>query len=107
MGKGNFPLYAFNRGEVSRLALGRVDLDRLRLSAEEQVNFQPMVLGPMTLRPGLQHLDSTRNNLKARFIPFVFGNDDTAALELTDNAPAGYASPWAGGMRVWVNDEVV
>lgn len=96
MGKINSGLMAFNRGEVSRLALGRIDLDRMRLSAEEQENFLPLVLGPMTLRPGLQYLGSTRSNLKPRFLEFVFGNSDTAALELT-----------SANMRVWIDDEVV
>lgn len=101
MGKGNFPLYAFNRGEVSRRALGRVDLDRMRLSAEEQVNWLPEPLGPMTLRPGLQYLGATRSNNEALFIPFVFGNSDTAALELTGNTGA------TGLMRVWIGDALV
>jgi hypothetical protein len=68
-------------------------LDRLRLSAEEQTNWQPHVLGPMSLRPGLAYNGSTRSDLEAVFIPFVYGNADTAGLELTTTK-----------MRVWVPD---
>ena len=90
MSKGNVPLY-FNRGEVSRLALGRADVDHMRLATETQINWQPTVLGPMTIRPGMQYLGATRGNENAIFIPFVFSNNDVAAIELT-----------GGTMRVWV-----
>lgn len=84
MARVHAPLYAFNRGEVGVAALGRVDVERLRLSAEEQINFLPTVLGPMTLRPGLQYIGGTYSNLTGRLMPFVFANDDLALLELTD-----------------------
>jgi hypothetical protein len=79
--KGNFPLQAFNRGEIAPEALARIDLGRMRLSAEEQVNWLPRALGAMKLRPGLQYIMPTRNNAAARYIPFVFSNTDTALLE--------------------------
>ena len=37
----------------------------------------------MSLRPGLQYLGATRNNLKAKHIPFVFSSADTAIIEIT------------------------
>lgn len=83
-------------GEVSKLALARVDLEKMRLSAECQVNWLPTVLGPMMLRPGTKHLASTRSDAAAKFLPFVFSNSDTALIELTDQH-----------MRVWVNDAVL
>ena len=89
-------LLAFNRGVVSPLALGRVDIKRVAMSAEEQCNWVPRTLGPMSLRPGLGYLGSTRNNAVARFLPFVFSTDDTALIELTDSV-----------MRVWVDDALV
>jgi len=85
VGKTHSPLLSFNRGEVSRYALARVDIERMRLSAEEQVNWAPWVLGPMMLRPGLQYCGGILNDLTCRLIPFVFSNDDTALLELTDS----------------------
>jgi hypothetical protein len=90
MGVQNAPLLAFNRGEVSRYSLGRVDVERMRLSAEEQVNWAPWVLGPMMLRPGLQYCGGIHNDLTCRLVPFVFSNTDLALIELTDSV-----------MRVW------
>ncbi len=78
-------LFAWNRGEVSTLALARVDVDRIRLSAETQVNYMPWVLGPMMLRPGSEYLGGTRNNAVARNVPFVFSNSDVALLEFSDS----------------------
>lgn len=94
--RGRSLLMAFNRGVVDPRALARVDLKRIALSAEIQDNWMPRTLGAMMLRPGSWHLGSTRGNLATKLIPFVFSTDDTALLELTDQA-----------MRVWVNDEVI
>lgn len=96
MAKQSVLFQAFNRGVISKLALARVDLARLALSAEEQTNWMPRMLGPMMLRPGKQYLGSTRNNLRAKLIPFIFSNSDMAMLEVTD-----------GVMRVRVNDALV
>lgn len=89
-------LLAFNRGLVSRLALARIDLKRLALSAETFTNWMPRVLGSMMLRPGLAYLGTTRNNAASVSLPFVFSVSDTATLELTDLA-----------MRVLVSDAVI
>lgn len=96
MAKQSVLFQAFNRGVISKLALARVDLARLALSAEEQTNWMPRMLGPMMLRPGTRYLGSTRNNLRAKLIPFIFSNSDMAMLEVT-----------AGIMRVRVNDALV
>ena len=66
MGKQHAALHALNRGEVSRFSVGRIDLERMRLSAEEQVNWQPWVLGPMMLRPGLQYIGGINDDLTCR-----------------------------------------
>jgi hypothetical protein len=78
MAKVHAPLLAFNRGEVSRLALARVDNERMRLAAEAQVNWAPSALGAMMLRPGTGYLFSTKSDAAAFPIPFVFGAGDTA-----------------------------
>lgn len=96
MAKQSVLFQAFNRGIISKLALARVDLQRLALSAEIQTNWLPRMLGPMMLRPGMAYLGSTRNNLKAKLIPFVFSTSDTAMIELTQTT-----------MRVRVNDALV
>lgn len=85
MAEQNVPLTAFNRGEISRDALARIDIDRTRLSAERQENFDPAVLGPMMLRAGTRFAFATKVNNKAKGIPFVFANDDCALLEVTDS----------------------
>lgn len=90
------PIYAFNRGVISRLALARTDQERARLSAEEQVNWMPRVMGSMMLRPGLKYVGRTRGDFFAQTIPFVFETGDLARLELTPSH-----------CRVWVDDALV
>ena len=85
MGHQTIPFYALNRGEISRLALARVDVERLRLAAETQVNFLPRVLGPASLRPGTSYITEVRNSAPCRYLPFIFGVSDTALLEFTDH----------------------
>ncbi len=89
-------VFAMNGGEVSPLALGRVDLSRMRISAEVMKNCFPRVIGPMTARPGLAYLSSTDGDGEARNIPFVFSATDTALLEFSDHK-----------LRVRVGDELI
>ncbi len=96
MPRQNSALHAFNRGLLSRYALARTDVERPKLSAEEQTNWLPRLLGPMTLRPGLGYKWETKSDNAAEVIPFYFGADDTAAIELTDSV-----------MRVAVDDVLV
>lgn len=87
---------AFNRGLVSRLGLARADIKRLALAAQVHTNWMVRVLGSMMLRAGMGYLGSTRTNLQAKYVPFVFATDDTALVELTNSA-----------MRVWKDDAVI
>ncbi len=96
MPKANVPLLSFNGGAVSPLALARVDVERLRLSAEEMTNWLPKTQGPMRFRPGLRYLGASRNNGSAQFIDFVASTTDTALLELT-----------SGAMRIWKDDALL
>ena len=82
----NKQLLAFNRGVVSPRGLSRIDLERIAMSAEIQTNWMPRVLGSMMLRVGLEFIDRTNSDSAnpARQIPFVFGVDDTAALEFSN-----------------------
>lgn len=89
-------LVAFNRGLVSALAIARVDIKRLALSAEVMTNWMPRSLGSMMLRPGLGHLGATKSNNLARMLPFVRSLTDKALIELT-----------GGLMRVWIDDELI
>jgi hypothetical protein len=89
-------LVAFNRGLISTSGLSRIDIARVQLSAEVQTNWMPRVLGSMTLRPGFQFIGTTKDNNKARKIPFVFATKDTAEIEVTENVA-----------RIWVDDALV
>lgn len=89
-------ILAFNRGVVSKLALGRTDIKRVALSAQEQTNWIPRVLGPMSLRPGFEYIGPSYTGAEARYLPFIFSTTDTAIIELTNNT-----------MRVRVNEAVV
>jgi len=75
---------AFNRGLLSPLGFGRLDLKRTAISAETQTNWIPRVLGSMMIRPGLEYIGATLTNLPAVHVPFVFAANDTAVLEFTD-----------------------
>ena len=96
MARVNQLSFAFNRGEISPLLLGRTDLEHLRLAAHLQVNWLPRVLGPMMLRPGSQYIGGVYGNALGKMIPFVAKFNDTAVIDLTPNI-----------MRVWVNDALV
>src|SRR5262249_55425574 len=98
MMKTNAPLYSLNAGEVSKIALTRVDVAKLRMAAACQVNWLPWVLGPMALRPGLFYVGGVNGANPARLLPFVYAKPDTALIELTatPNTP--------GVMRIWINE---
>lgn len=88
-------LATFNRGRISRFAVARGDVERVRLSAEEQHNWMPRVLGSMSLRPGLKkHGPGATVGGDGSYIPFVFSRDDTAIIEFS-----------SFGMRVWDDGE--
>src|SRR5919204_6247125 len=94
--KVNAPLYALNAGEVSKIALARTDVAKLRMAAACQVNWLPYVVGPMALRPGLFFVGEVAGDAPARLLRFVFSKLDTALIELTANK-----------MRVWINETPV
>lgn len=96
MAEFNTPLLAFNRGLVSPIALARVDLKRVALSAEIMANWMPRSLGSMSFRPGLEMIGETYGSYKAKSIPFIFSNSDTASIEATDLA-----------FRVRVKDKII
>ncbi|TIP06653.1 MAG: hypothetical protein E5X72_00110 [Mesorhizobium sp.] len=96
MAKTNAPLLAFNRGLVSTSALTRIDVDRIRLSAEVMENWLPKTAGAMFLRPGFGYLGTSRNNAFGIDIPFVASTTDTALIEFAD-----------GKMRVRIDDVLI
>lgn len=86
MGKERPFLSTLNGGEVSPLSLGRIDLARMRFTADTMRNFMPLVIGPMRLRAGLGYQASVLNDAVARHIPCVFAANDTALAEITNTA---------------------
>lgn len=84
MAKGSVPFYSFNAGIVSRYALARTDMTKLRLAGEVQTNLLPQILGPAIFRPGTAYeAGSTLGDLPARIVPFIFNTATRAKLELT------------------------
>src|ERR1043166_2302837 len=96
MAKVNTHLLAFNAGEVSRIALARIDLARMRMAAECQVHWMPVARGAMMLRPGMQQLFETKSDAVGHMVDFVYAKDDTAMLHFTANV-----------MRVAINDALI
>lgn len=88
--------HAFNVGVQDKRALPRIDLERMRLAAEQQTNWLCMATGPGFMRPGLEYITSTDGNAEARIKEFVFGAADAALLEFTNLA-----------LRVLVDDEPI
>ncbi len=86
-------ILSLNKGLVSRLGLGRIDLRRLALAATTMTNWICRVLGYMHVRNGLGFIGSTLDNDEAVYLPFIFATDDTALIEMSTS-----------GMRVWIDD---
>lgn len=77
---------AFNRGIASPLMAARTDIPRRAMSASTMENWIPNALGPMSLRPGKQYINTITGTAGVKYIPFVYAADDTAAIEVTDYA---------------------
>ena len=73
-------------GVVDADKLHRVDLERMRLAAEEQTNLVCDVVGKAFLRPGLQHIGMAHSAGYQRLIPFYAGELQGYGLCLTANA---------------------
>lgn len=96
VGKVNTYLHALNVGVQDKTALARVDLERMRLAAEQQTNFMAQAVGPGFMRPGHEYLSSTNGNAECRLKEFIFGSVDAATMEFTNQA-----------LRVLVDDVVI
>lgn len=94
MARVNAGLLAFNRGIISPKSLARVDLDRVRLSAERFENWLPATSGSMSIRPGTKFFGSSRNDTGATWLEFIASTKDVALLELTPEK-----------MRIWLGDD--
>lgn len=96
MPKANIPFYHMNGGEVSRLALARVDMEKMRFAADTMVNWMPLTMGPMAFRPGTTFVGGTAYNKKTKLLEFVYSTTDASLIELNDIRA-----------RFWKDDELV
>lgn len=112
MPKASPALFAFNAGELSELALGRIDLDAYQRGLSRCVNMIQLPQGGVTRRPGTKYVATVRNSAKPVWlIDFIFSDDDAlmlvlndgyirffkdrAAVESSPGVPYEVAHPWA------------
>lgn len=76
--------HALNVGVVDQVNLHRIDLQRMRLAAEDQTNIIPNAVGRGLFRAGFEYLHGIQGNNQCRLIPFIAGNSDAYLLELTN-----------------------
>lgn len=88
--------HALNVGVVDVDKLHRVDLERMRLAAEDQTNIMCDAVGKAFFRPGFEHLATAKGGEVAKILPFDAGGQAIYALEFTP-----------GYMRVWDHDALV
>lgn len=81
----NAAYVAFTAGELSDRVNARVDLARYPLGLKTCENMVIQPQGPATRRPGTVFVANTRENAKARLMPFRFGSAEAYVLELTDS----------------------
>jgi hypothetical protein len=96
MPKQNVYLQSFNAGVVDAQGLARVDLEHMRLAAEDQTNFIPTITGAMFLRPGLGHINRTYLDATGSLKDFITGASSGVLLEFT-----------AGKLSFYVNDQIL
>ena len=78
--KGNF-----SSGALSELLEGRIDTAAYQNGATKLENIIALPQGPALNRPGTEYIDEVRDSSKpARFIPFVFNNEQAYTLCLND-----------------------
>jgi hypothetical protein len=76
--------HALNVGVVDDVNLHRIDLQRMRLAAEDQTNIVPNSVGRGQFRAGFEYLTGVQSNNEGRLFPFIAGNSDAYLLELTN-----------------------
>jgi len=75
----------FTGGELSPLAVARVDAERYWTSAATMENLIAVPQGPAVRRPGTRFVAATDSNNVARLMGFRYSSDDVYVLEFTDN----------------------
>lgn len=84
MAQATIGLTAQNYGYISPRMRGRVDLDFYKQSLDYILNYVVTPQGEVNLRTGSIFVSSTRNNNKARLIPFIYNTEQAYVIEMTD-----------------------
>ncbi len=81
------PLQAnFNKGEISPLVYGRVDIDPYKAALGRCYNGVPIVQGPWTRRPGTRFVNQQKDQSKVgRVVPFQFSVTQAYILLFEEN----------------------
>lgn len=77
-------MLSFNGGEIGEQVLARVDLDIYARTAAVMENIVPYTQGSMAKAPGTQFLRETPSSGEAILRPFIFNEDQTFVLEISD-----------------------
>jgi hypothetical protein len=87
MPRSQVPFYSLNAGEVDPDALGRIDLEKLRIAGESVVNFTPTVLGGLHMRPGTKFVGETiSGNAATLLIPHIYNSSKVSLIEISSQA---------------------
>lgn len=84
MAQAYIGLTAQNYGYISPRMRGRVDLDFYKQSLDYILNYIVTPQGEVNYRQGSVFVSSTRNNNKARLIPFIYNTEQAYVIEITD-----------------------
>lgn len=84
MAQASVPLTAQNYGYISPKMRGRVDLDFYKQSLDYILNYIVSPQGEVNYRNGSFFVSQTRNNNKARLIPFIYNTAQAYIIEITD-----------------------
>jgi hypothetical protein len=73
---------SFSGGELSPEMFARIDDGKFESGAASIENLIATPLGPAEKRPGFEYVNTTKNNAKARLIPFTYSTTQTVVIEL-------------------------
>ncbi len=92
---------AFNGGEISPLSIGRTDIATYRHSVLRLENFLATPTGPVERRMGTRFVAEVADSDKAsRLIPFVFSNEESYILELSEFKIRVFSPSGVGGFII-------
>ena len=87
---------SFNSGELSGRMNGRSSLDVYKNGCSRLENFYVLPQGGVERRTGTEFIGTTKNNGRAKMVPFIFSSTQSYAVEIGDE----YISVWNGATRI-------